>query len=75
MGWFEAAKLTTVSDSGFFPAKVGIHAVPNGWRFLERPDEHVTTTHPYTNKDFAGNSFNQNKIRKPMNEQLLKMLL
>lgn len=41
-----------------------IHAGQNGWRLIERPVEHVTTTHPYTDEDFIENSSNQNKNKK-----------
>ena len=46
-----------------FPKLENVRAAPNGRRFLERPSEHVNTTHPYMDRDFLDGkcSFSKNK--------------
>ena len=46
-----------------FPKLENVRAAPNGRRLLERPSEHVNTTHPYTDRDFLDGkcSFSKNK--------------
>ena len=51
--------------SGFIlPKKESIRGAPNGRRFLERPTEHVKSTHPYADPDFIKSKKLPPKLKK-----------